>query len=328
MVALALAALLAVAPAPAPQQPASAPQDPPPQSAPADPAPVDLGEIEVTGQPLDAMIRSFVDEVAAPNRRRGIARWDDRICIGVANLRAEPAQYIVDRVSTVAEDLGVIPGEPGCSPNVIIIASDDPDGLARQLTEERRRAFRMGGSGMDRGGDALEAFVSSEAPVRWWQVSMPADSETGQRATRIPGECSGSCDASGTNPMDYAPVISTFAASRLSTQIVDYIFRTVVILDIDQIGGVSGQQLADYVAMVTLAQIDPEADTSRYASILNLFEAPDSAAGLTEWDRAYLAGLYDAERTRKNLHAGTTEIADSIYRAHQQARAGEEEAEE
>jgi hypothetical protein len=140
MVALALAALLAVAPAAAPQQPA--PQDPPPQSQAADPTPVDLGEVEVTGRPLDSMIRSFVNEVAAPNRRRGIARWDDRICVGVANLRAEPAQYIVDRVSTVAEDLGVMPGEPGCQPNVIVIASDDPDGLARQLTEERRRAFR------------------------------------------------------------------------------------------------------------------------------------------------------------------------------------------
>lgn len=324
MVVLALAALLAVAPAPGPQQSAPAPQDPPPQSAAVDPAPVDLGEIEITGRPLDAMIRSFVDEVAAPNRRRGIARWDDRICVGVANLRAEPAQYIVDRVSTVAEDLGVVPGEPGCPPNVIIIASDDPDGLARQLTEERRRAFRMGGSGMDRGGDALEAFVSSEAPVRWWQVSMPANAETGQRATRIPGECRDPCQS----PQDYAPVISTFAASRLSTQIVDYIFRTVVILDIDQISGVSGQQLADYVAMVTLAQIDPEADTSRYASILNVFEAPDSAPGLTEWDQAYLNGLYNAERTRKNLHAGTTEIADSIYQAHQQARAAEDAAEE
>ena len=328
MVALALAALLAVAPAPPPQQPPSAPQNPPPQAQAADPAPVDLGDVEVTGRTLDSMIRSFVDEVAAPNRRRGIARWDDRICIGVANLRAEPAQYIVDRVSTVAGELGVIPGEPGCSPNVIIIASDDPDGLARQLTEERRRAFRMGGSGMDRGGAALERFVASDAPVRWWQVSMPANAETGQRATRIPGECSGDCDAAGIDPSAYAPSISVFAASRLSTQIVDYIFRTVVILDIDQIGGVSAQQLADYVAMVTLAQIDPEADTSGYASILNVFEGPDSAAGLTEWDTAYLSGLYDAERTRKNLHAGTTEIADSIHRAHEQARAGEGDGEE
>src|SRR5690606_18108503 len=183
-----------------------------------------LADVGATGPPLDAMIRSFVEEVAAPNRRRGLARWDDRICIGVANRRGEPAQYIIDRVSTVAADLGVVPGEPGCTPNVIIIASDDADGLAQTLVEERRRAFRMGGSGMDRGRTALEAFVASDRPVRWWQVSMPTDSETGGRAVRIPGECSGACSAPG----DFAPTISVSAASRLTTQIVDYIFRTVV----------------------------------------------------------------------------------------------------
>ncbi|GAA0869714.1 hypothetical protein GCM10009116_15500 [Brevundimonas basaltis] len=321
MVALALSLLLAAAPMQDPPQPAPTPQQP---ATAIDPAAVDLGDVEVTGRPLDSMIRSFVNEVAAPNRRRGIARWDDRICVGVANLRAEPAQYIVDRVSTVAEDLGVMPGAPGCQPNVIIVASDDPDGLARQLTEERRRAFRMGGSGMDRGGRALDAFVSNDAPVRWWQVSMPANADTGDRAVRIPGECRDPCQS----VEDFAPNISVFAASRLSTQIVDYIFRTVVILDIDQIRGVSAQQLADYVAMVTLAQIDPEADTSRYASILNLFDAPHEADGLTDWDTAYLRGLYDAERTRKNLHAGRMEIADSIHQAHQQARAVRPNADE
>lgn len=312
MIAFALAVALATAPGQVVPTPQTSPQEPPVSTE----APVQLGDVDVTGASLDSLIRSFVNEVAAPNRRHGIARWDDRICIGVANLRAEPAQYLIDRVSTVAEDLGVIPAGPGCDPNLIIIASDAPDALARELVQDRHRAFRMGGSGMDRGGDALEDFVNSEAPVRWWQVSMPADSETGQRATRIPGECRDAC----TDTQDYAPLVFTSAASRLSTQIVDYIFRTVVIVDIDQIGEVSGQQLADYLAMVSLAQIDPAADTSRYASILNVFERPDTASGLTDWDQAYLRGLYGAERTRKNLRAGTAEIADSIHREHRNSR--------
>lgn len=320
MVALPLAALLAFAPMQAPQDPTGS-QATAPQSAATAETPVELGEIEVTGRPLDAMIRSFVNEVAAPNRGRGIARWDDRVCIGVANLKPEAAQYLIDRVSTLAGELGVEPDEPGCAPNVIIVATDQPTAVARELVRERRHAFRMGGSGMDRGGDALTAFVDSDRPVRWWQVSMPTDSETGERATRIPGECSNAC----TEVSDYAPMISVFAASRLNTQIIDYIFRTVVILDIDQVSGVSGQQLADYVAMVTLAQIDPEADTSRYASILNVFDTPDAPAELTDWDRAYLQGVYDAQRTRRNLRAGRTEIADSIQRAHEDLRAGDED---
>ncbi|MGH6978983.1 MAG: hypothetical protein ACRED4_06805 [Brevundimonas sp.] len=305
MLAVLLATLIGLQPLP--------PQDVVPQPDPAADSAVRLQDIEVVGRPLDDMIRNFVNEVAAPNSGRGIARWSESVCVGVANLKGEPAQYIVDRVSTVAEDIGLKPGAPGCSPNVLIIASADAQAEARHLVEQRSRAFRMGGSGMDRGGAALRAFQASEKPVRWWQVSMPVDSETGARATRIPGECEGVCNS----VFDYAPVMNVFAASRLSTQIIDNIFRTIVIIDVDQIADVSIQQLADYAAMVTFAQIDPEADTSGYASILNVFDQPQAAMSLTDWDKAYLDGLYSAERTQKNMRAGRSEIVSSIHRAHE-----------
>lgn len=317
MLAFVLTAILATSPAQALPTPQSTPQNPPVSAQ----APVQLEDVEVTGSSLDSLIRSFVNEVAAPNRRRGLARWDDRVCVGVANLRTEPAQYIVDRVSTVAEDLGLTPGKPGCTANIMIVASNDPAGLAAALVQNHRPALRMGGAGMDRGGAALRAFAASQAPVRWWQVAIPVDSETGLSAVRIPGECTPPCESS----LDYAPVISVFAASRLSTQIVDNLTRTIVILDIDQVGQVSINQLADYIAMVTLAQIDPDADTGRYASILNVFDRPDTAPSLTDWDRAYLTGLYGAERNRLNLRTNRAEVADSIYRAHRDARNAEPE---
>lgn len=320
MLAFALAAVLASASAGDPQIPPTATPDLAAQTA-AQGDPVDLGDVEVNGRSLDSVIRKFVDEVAAPNRHRGIARWQGPVCIGVANLRAEPAQYIADRVSTVAEDIGLTPGQPGCTPNVIVIASDQPTALAETLVAERRRAFRMGGAGMDRGGDALEAFTTTNRPVRWWQVSMPADAETGARAIRIPGECRNTCR----RPEDMAPGTSIFAASRLTTQIVDFLFRTVIILDVNQVSQVSGQQLADYVAMVTFAQINPDADTTGYASILNVFDEPDAAPGLTDWDIAYLQGLYSTERRRQNRAAGRMEIADSIHDAHRALQAGSDD---
>uniref|UniRef100_A0A0N5A4J2 LigA n=1 Tax=Parastrongyloides trichosuri TaxID=131310 RepID=A0A0N5A4J2_PARTI len=157
---------------------------PPAQSA--APAPEDqavrLEDIQVSGRRLDDLIESFVSEVAAPNRGRGIARWDRSVCVGAVNLRREAAQYLVDRVSTVAEDLGLNAGDPGCTPNLLIVATADGDAFAQELVERRRRALRMGGSGMDRGAAALRDFQETSRPVRWWQVSMPVDSETGQRA--------------------------------------------------------------------------------------------------------------------------------------------------
>ena len=310
MIALTLAALLATLD----PQAASSSQVPPPVAQPApQSAPTDLEDVEVIGRRLDRMIQDFVDEVAAPNRNRGIARWRSTVCIGVANLSAEPAQYIVDRVSTIASDVGLNTGAPGCRPNIIVIATDQPDRIAAELVQDHRHALRVGGAGMDRGRAALEDFVASDEPVRWWQVSMPTDADTGQRAVRLPGDCQGDCSGVSTG---FAPVISTFA-SRINTQIVDNLLRTVVVLDIDQASRLSAQQLADYIAMVTLAQIDPAADTTRYASILNVFDDPEAAPSLTNWDVAYLDGLYSAVRTRASLQSGRNEIADSIERAHQ-----------
>lgn len=305
---------------------ATPPQVPPAAGA-ASQEPVQLEDVVVSGRTLDSLIRDFVGEVAEPNRRRGLARWEDQICVGVANLDGEAARYLSDRISTVATDMGLAAGAPGCTPNILVIATADAEDLARRLTAERRRAFRMGGSGMDRGGAALRDFVETDRPVRWWQMSIPVDSETGDIAVRIPGVCTGAC----VDAADYAPQIAVASASRLTTQIVDNLTRAIVIVDVDQVSEVSVLQLADYIAMVSLAQIDPDADTSAYASILNVFETPEASDSLTEWDRAYLGGLYAAERTQVGERAGRSEIVDSIRRSHEELRseeAGEQPAPE
>ena len=48
-----------------------------PQSQAQDPdAATRLEDVQVTGRPLDSLIREFVDGVAAPNARRNLARWN------------------------------------------------------------------------------------------------------------------------------------------------------------------------------------------------------------------------------------------------------------
>lgn len=305
--------LALMATAPAQQAPAASPE-PAPQSAPQiDPdAAVDLGDVTVSGRRLDEATRDFVGEVAAPARGRGLARWRGGVCVGVANLQNDLAQYIADRVSTVAEDLGLKPGEPGCQPSVLIIAVTNANDFTAQFVAKRPRLFIVGGGGMDLGRSGLERFKTNDQPVRWWTVSMPVDADTGAIATRLPGE--------------EAPVVST-TASRLSTQIVDDTKRVFVIVDIDKINGVSLGQLSDYLAMVVLAQVDPSADTSRYATVLNVFNDPSQTPGLTDWDLAYLEGLYDAQRTQLNHGSHRTEIASSIVRAHSRIAARQDAAE-
>lgn len=279
-------------------------QDPAASQSPA----VDLEDIVVEGRPLETLTRTFVREVAAPARNRGMARWRNGLCVGVANLQPEMAQYITDRVSTVAQDVGLKPGEPGCEPHVLIIATVDASAFTRQFVEVRPRLFRVGGSGMDRGGNAFEAFLENDQPVRWWNISVPVNDDTGLIASRMPG---------------FDPPITRVQPSRITTQIVDDTKRAFIIVDVDKTKDVSLEQLADYIAFITLAQVDPEADTSGYATILNLFDDPAQTRTLTNWDRAYLQGLYNTIRRRENTGAQRTEVVDSIVRAHHRLKAAE-----
>ena len=259
-------------------------QTPAPVQDPAGGAVAQLGDVVVEGRRLRSVVQDFVGEVTAPaTSNRGPARWNGPVCIGVVNLRAEVAQYIVDRASDVARELGLEAGEPGCAANVLIIAAADGQAVADGIVEERRRAFVPGGSGMNRSLSALEDFRTSDAPVRWWHVSAPVDSETGQLATRMPGQD--------------APQTAVSRASRIRTDIRDDMFRAIIIVDITKVESLTLPQLADYCTLIALAQVDPKADVASFETILNVFIDP-TISGLTSWDRDYLGALYAIEQNR------------------------------
>ncbi|CAN7155938.1 hypothetical protein [Brevundimonas sp. LjRoot202] len=292
----------------------ASPQDP---GATVDPGPIRLEDVVVDAQRLEDAAEAYVDLVAAPVSRRGLARWHVGVCVGVANLEPEVAQYVADRVSDLARDLGLRAHEPPCHPSILIVATTGGAAFTEQFVAMRPVLFRPGGSGMNQGPAAFERFLTSDAAVRWWNISQPTDSDTGQSTVRMPGQCNRTCIGSG-SAMDYAPNTAVRGVSRLSSQYRQDMKRAFVIIDVDRLGQTSLAQLGDYLAMVTLAQIDPDADTRRFDTILNLFDDPATApAGLTGWDRAYLDGLYgDSESTRINQRSQVQAVAASIARAY------------
>jgi len=263
-------------------------------------------DIVVLGTPLREQVETFADTVVAPPHGRGPARWSARsgICVGVVNLQREAAQAMADRVSGVALELGLPIGEPGCSPNVLIIATDDAPALTAALVERSPNAFRPPYSGSSRSRLQLRRFIETDRPVRWWHISLPVNSETGAIAVRIPG---------------YDPPRTGVMASRLTTVIQNDLMRAYVIIDIDQVEGVTFQQLADYVAMVAFAQVDPDADLSGFPTILNVFDNPTIAFGLTDWDQAYLGSLYGAELNQRNPNAQSGAVAALMFRERERA---------
>ena len=295
--ALALSFALAAGAAAA-QEPEAAPQAQPSAQ---------LEDVVVEGRQLEALVRSFVTDVSQPANNRGLARWNRPICVGAVNLRTEIARYVVDRISDVARELDVEAGEPGCRPNVLIVAAVDGAGLASTLVEDRPRNFDLRHNGTDAGTRAFRNFRTGDQPVRWWQISMPIDSETGERAVRLPGDPA-------------PPQIHVFAASRLRTQIRDDMVRSVIIVDVERLAGANVVQLADYLALVALAQVDAEADTSAFPTILNLFDDPASApAGLTDWDRSYLRALYEHDQLRINRNSQVRAVAEAVTRDRREA---------
>lgn len=295
-----------------------APQAPAAQS-PGTRSSAQLEDVVVDGRRLEALVRSYVSEVSQPAHRRGLARWNRPICVGVVNLRNPVGQYVIDRISDLARELDVEAGEPGCRPNILIVATSDGAALASAIVEDRPRNFDLRHNGTDAGSRAFRNFRTGDQPVRWWQISMPIDSDTGQRAVRLPGDIS-------LQGRPSAPSINVYSATRLRTQIRDDMVRSIIIVDVDRLGGADVVQLGDYLALVALAQVDPEADTAAYPTILNLFTDPAAApAGLTDWDRSYLTALYEHDQLRVNRNSQVRAVAEAVTRDRRAAAEAEPE---
>jgi hypothetical protein len=260
---------------------------------------------------LRAYVRSFVDHVAALPPGQGYARWYRRVCIGVHNLEATAAQYIADRVSQLAAEVGLDAGEPGCRPDVMIIFTVDGRQTAEFIAEERPRMLRPGGglAGMNLTLEQLDDFAESDRAVRWWHVSMPVGAHNGDRATTMARD-------------DSAPAVRVQGASRIHNGIRDDMSYVIIIVDAAKLLGTTWQQLADYLAMVSLAQIDPSADLSAFDSILNLFSNPLAYSGLTDWDRSYVRALYTFDQERQP-HLQANELVTLMTKDEEEIEGGE-----
>ncbi|MFY0399573.1 MULTISPECIES: hypothetical protein [Brevundimonas] len=289
-----------------------------------------LPEVTVQGRATPEAVRDFVGRVAAPSPGRPLAQWRGPICPGVVNLEREAAQAIIDRISQTAAELGLRTGNPGCESNLVVVFAEDGRATAQGLNQANPKLFRQNVTGWDRGRAAFHAFLSDERPVRWWSLSIPTDPDTGQRGVRVPGDRSGVqidpqlASVIGCKPHDCAigaaPIIQRReGAARLNTALVETLFKVIVIIDMDQIGSVNTTQLADYVSMISLAQIDAGADTMGFDTVLNLFSGSDPA-GLTEWDRSYLSALYGSRAQRASVSAQTEAVAAVMTRGEMIAR--------
>jgi hypothetical protein len=295
---------------------------PPPAAQPAPPQPAapqvmtppgaedTLEGVTVTGQRNPSrqsqVISAFVRELEGTTVRDRMPRWEGRVCPGVSGLEPAKAAYILDRIAEEAVAVGVEVAKPGCKPSVLIVVTTDPNTYAEAFRRKQpgffadkpapgelqsdargRDVFVSGSPETGGAGQRLRDFLVADRPVRWWHVSSRTE-------TFIPN------------------------AGRIYSPVREDLSRALIIVDADQLGGVTWEQLAGYLAMVVLAHPGPNSEPRQLDSILALFA--DRAEGkvpvktLTAWDRGYLKGLYGAPEHVRNLTAQRAEIQRTLER--------------
>jgi hypothetical protein len=239
----------------------------------------------VTARPLPETraIEAFVATVADETGNRRLGRWDRKVCPGVMGFRPYYGQLILDRIASAALEIGLEVGKPGCKPNMIIFGTADSDALTRDLVKDYPSAFAKYDDGIRATRTSFDAFMASKAPVRWWHVTRRTTAD-GQQYNR-------------------GDQVRVRQVGRLNSGTRDDFDRVIIVMDVTRMGKLRMTSLADYIAMIGLAQVDPDANPAGVSSVLNLFADREAGVepvpGMTEWDKAYLKGLYGAKRSAR-----------------------------
>jgi hypothetical protein len=194
-----------------------------------------------------------------------------------------------------------------CEPNLVMVFADDADAMVERIGNSP--PGRLGAPG----STAVHRLRTEQAPVRWWyNVSIQSslgtpgmpDAPRGAKFTDYfnnEGEPPGNVDSA---------TLHHYGASLLSTRSARGIYAATLVVDSKRIGAVSVRSLADYAALVGLAEIQLGAAPD--GSILSLFE-PAGGRSLTDRDTSFLSGLYRIAMDREG-HLQRQMLVNEIVR--------------
>jgi hypothetical protein len=277
---------------------ASASDSPPSSQAAPEPVPSSsataLNTITVEGkrEVVEKQINDFVTSVMVHSDRVSLSRWRGQICPLVTGLPAELNDFVMARLTEIAGSVGAPAfAPPHCVANFYVIATSDPAAL---LKKWRARDPKMFG---DRGEIAINSFVNTARPIRVWYngIIVAAAGNPLQDRTLNTGQ---SVASSST----YYLTNNRAELSRLTWDDVVELSSVIEIIDTGQLKNITAGQLADYVAMVGLAEVHLDADVGTAPTVLHLFShagvVPQS--GMSSWDQAFLQSLYNTSQEQRS----------------------------
>ncbi len=263
------------------QDPAGSEPPPPPAASPAAGAPLPQVTIEAQREALERRVRTFVSHSLQPAFDVSLTRWSVPVCPLVVGLQQDTSDYVATRVRQIATTAGVRTAPQPCQANLVILISDQPEAVLQAWYKKDFHVFEGFEGASDR---TIDAFIKTPRLARvWYNIHT-------ERPHGMSYSFSMAAPFNPASPrmnqMDDA-TRTVFAGVRAFTTVV-------VAFDSTRLKGIKVRQLADYSAMVGLAQIQNDADVGAAPSILRVFAASDDAKpeGLSDWDAAFLKALY------------------------------------
>lgn len=254
------------------------------------------GEIVVTGRPLEEQIDDFVGSLTRTRiGDQTIARFEEVICPAVRGLAPSQNAAVTARLRVVAAAAGIRTAPVGCVPNSLLVVTADKEKFIRALATRRPYFF----------GDLtplqIRRVARTPGPAAAWQLKGLVGPD-GQPILQ---------DAGGMYVNR-----STSASSRGRPQGRWVYEGSVLVVERGALDGLNAVQLADYAAMRLYARTEPVRVAGKAPTILNILEAPmgtEIPITLTDWDLAFLRGLYASSPDRL-ANAQRSQIEREIQR--------------
>jgi hypothetical protein len=244
------------------------------------------------GAALERRVGTFVRAITRNPGTSGddsLVRWNTPICPLVAGLTAEEAKIVSGRLAQISASAGAPLARAPCQPNFVIIATSEPDRVLNAWYARDKRLF----------GDATPTQIheflgsSQSRPVRaWYNV------DTGRK--------------SGTRNGHFIPSNTRAESSAFVGNAICDFSSIFAVIDTHRTLHTALDQLADYVAMLGLTDVDLDADFGNAPSILRLFSASgeNQPSGLSRWDSTFLNALYHSDQTSR---AQRFEIIERVF---------------
>jgi len=269
--------------------------------------------VKAPAQPKPATVlkqtRSFVQTYATPTAKLDqFARWHEPICVLVLGLPAAQAAQVAARVNDVAKAVDVHVLQPGCTANIQIVFSGEPQ---RLLDEVARRREQVLGFHYPPQTKALKTVTR---PIQAWYATATSGG-SGPNAGALFANLNMQTKTEIVDDPDNVPPTGC-ADSHFSACLKSVFKNVLVVADIKRLEGKDLGLMTDYLALLALSQPRSLDGCAAMASVIDVLaptacadrDAPD---GLTPADAAYLTALYSADMEADQA-GEKSEIADQM----------------